>query len=218
MKLTEESFSELTQSEAVPEEAAESFGELTQSEAVSEETVESFGELTQSEAVPEETVESFGELTQSEAVPEETVEHVAELPAESAPDEAPEATEPERARTAERVQRAPRRKRHSLLYWISGGLIERFINSRWVMLVVWIFFLFFCNVALGYWTISQTKQISRLESELELVRNRQLFIEADLTRLTREETIMMRLKAQNSTLTEKEEQPFVLYYDGAGKK
>ena len=86
------------------------------------------------------------------------------------------------------------------------------------MLVVWIFFLFFCNVALGYWTISQTKQISRLESELELVRNRQLFIEADLTRLTREETIVTRLKAQNSTLTEKEEQPFVLYYDGAGKK
>ena len=199
-------------------------------------TEESFSELTQSEAVPEETAESFGELTQSEAVPEETVEPVAELPAESAPDEAPdevpdeapdevpdeapEATEPEpeRARTTERVQRAPRRKRHSLLYWISGGLIERFINSRWVMLVVWIFFLFFCNVALGYWTISQTKQISRLESELELVRNRQLFIEADLTRLTREETIMMRLKTQNSTLTEKEEQPFVLYYDGAGKK
>lgn len=195
-------------------------------------TEESFSELTQSEAVPEEAAESFGELTQSEAVPEETVEHVAELPAESdpneapdetpdeAPDEAPEATEPEpeRARSTERVQRAPRRKRHSLLYWISGGLIERFINSRWVMLVVWIFFLFFCNVALGYWTISQTKQISRLESELELVRNRQLFIEADLTRLTREETIMMRLKAQNSTLTEKEEQPFVLYYDGAGKK
>lgn len=183
-------------------------------------TEESFSELTQSEAVPEEAAESFGELTQCEAVSEETVEHVAELPAESAPDEAPEATEPEpeRARTTERVQRAPRRKRHSLLYWISGGLIERFINSRWVMLVVWIFFLFFCNVALGYWTISQTKQISRLESELELVRNRQLFIEADLTRLTREETIMMRLKAQNSTLTEKEEQPFVLYYDGAGKK
>ena len=191
-------------------------------------TEESFSELTQSEAVPEETAESFGELTQSEAVSEETAIPVAELPAESAPDEtpdeapdeAPEATEPEpeRARTAERVQRAPRRKRHSLLYWISGGLIERFINSRWVMLVVWIFFLFFCNVALGYWTISQTKQISRLESELELVRNRQLFIEADLTRLTREETIMMRLKAQNSTLTEKEEQPFVLYYDGAGKK
>lgn len=191
-------------------------------------TEESFSELTQSEAVPEEVAESFGEQTQSEAVPEETVEPVAELPAESAPDEtpdetpdeAPEATEPEpeRARTTERVQRAPRRKRHSLLYWISGGLIERFINSRWVMLVVWIFFLFFCNVALGYWTISQTKQISRLESELELVRNRQLFIEADLTRLTREETIMMRLKAQNSTLTEKEEQPFVLYYDGAGKK
>ena len=203
MKLTEESFSELTQSEAVPEEVAESFGEQTQSEAVSEETAESFGELTQSEAIPEET-----------AIP------VAELPAESAPYEAPEATEPEpeRARSTERVQRAPRRKRHSLLYWISGGLIERFINSRWVMLVVWIFFLFFCNVALGYWTISQTKQISRLESELELVRNRQLFIEADLTRLTREETIMMRLKAQNSTLTEKEEQPFVLYYDGAGKK
>ncbi|GEM_PF-6817592 len=202
MKLTEESFSELTQSEAVPEEVAESFGELTQSEAV-----------------PEEAAESFGELTQCEAVSEETVEHVAELPAESAPDEAPETTEPEpeRARSTERVQRAPRRKRHSLLYWISGGLIERFINSRWVMLVVWIFFLFFCNVALGYWTISQTKQISRLESELELVRNRQLFIEADLTRLTREETIMMRLKAQNSTLTEKEEQPFVLYYDGAGK-
>lgn len=174
------------------------------------------------------TEESFSELTQSEAVPEETAEPVAEFPAESAPDvasdkasdEAPEATEPEpeRARSTERVQRAPRRKRHSLLYWISGGLIERFINSRWVMLVVWIFFLFFCNVALGYWTISQTKQISRLESELELVRNRQLFIEADLTRLTREETIMMRLKAQNSTLTEKEEQPFVLYYDGAGKK
>lgn len=191
-------------------------------------TEESFSELTQSEAVPEETVESFGEQTQSEAVPEETAEPVAEFPAESAPDvasdkasdEAPEATEPEpeRARSTERVQRAPRRKRHSLLYWISGGLIERFINSRWVMLVVWIFFLFFCNVALGYWTISQTKQISRLESELELVRNRQLFIEADLTRLTREETIMMRLKAQNSTLTEKEEQPFVLYYDGAGKK
>ena len=195
-------------------------------------TEESFGELTQSEAVSEETAESFGELTQSEAVSEETAEPVAELPAESAPDEAPdempdetpdetpEATEPEpeRARSTERVQRAPRRKRHSLLYWISGGLIERFINSRWVMLVVWIFFLFFCNVALGYWTISQTKQISRLESELELVRNRQLFIEADLTRLTREETIMMRLKAQNSTLTEKEEQPFVLYYDGAGKK
>lgn len=191
-------------------------------------TEESFSELTQSEAVPEEVAESFGEQTQSEAVPEETVEPVAELPAESAPDEtpdeasdeAPEATEPEpeRARSTERVQRAPRRKRHSLLYWISGGLIERFINSRWVMLVVWIFFLFFCNVALGYWTISQTKQISRLESELELVRNRQLFIEADLTRLTREETIMMRLKAQNSTLTEKEEQPFVLYYDGAGKK
>lgn len=174
------------------------------------------------------TEESFGELTQSEAVSEETAIPVAELPAESAPDEtpdetpdeAPEATEPEPqwARSTERVQRAPRRKRHSLLYWISGGLIERFINSRWVMLVVWIFFLFFCNVALGYWTISQTKQISRLESELELVRNRQLFIEADLTRLTREETIMMRLKAQNSTLTEKEEQPFVLYYDGAGKK
>lgn len=191
-------------------------------------TEESFSELTQSEAVPGETVESFGEQAQSEAVPEEAAEPVAELPAESAPDEtpdeapdeAPEATEPEpeRARTTERVQRAPRRKRHSLLYWISGGLIERFINSRWVMLVVWIFFLFFCNVALGYWTISQTKQISRLESELELVRNRQLFIEADLTRLTREETIMMRLKAQNSTLTEKEEQPFVLYYDGAGKK
>lgn len=166
------------------------------------------------------TEESFSELTQSEAVPEETVEHVAELPAESAPDETPDETEPEPewAHTTVRVQRAPRRKRHSLLYWISGGLIERFINSRWVMLVVWIFFLFFCNVALGYWTISQTKQISRLESELELVRNRQLFIEADLTRLTREETIMMRLKAQNSTLTEKEEQPFVLYYDGAGKK
>ena len=166
------------------------------------------------------TEESFSELTQSEAVPEETAIPVAELPAESAPDEAPEATdpEPERVRSTERVQRVPRRKRHSLLYWISGGLIERFINSRWVMLVVWIFFLFFCNVALGYWTISQTKQISRLESELELVRNRQLFIEADLTRLTREETIMMRLKAQNSTLTEKEEQPFVLYYDGAGKK
>ncbi len=191
-------------------------------------TEESFSELTQSEAVPEEAAESFGELTQSEAVLEETAIPVAELPAESAPDEtpdetpdeAPEATEPEpeRARSTERVQRAPRRKRHSLLYWISGGLIERFINSRWVMLVVWIFFLFFCNVALGYWTISQTKQISRLESELELVRNRQLFIEADLTRLTREETIMMRLKAQNSTLTEKEEQPFVLYYDGAGKK
>lgn len=187
-------------------------------------TEESFSELTQSEAVPGETVESFGEQAQSEAVPEEAAEPVAELPAESAPDattdEAPETTEPEpeRARTTERVQRAPRRKRHSLLYWISGGLIERFINSRWVMLVVWIFFLFFCNVALGYWTISQTKQISRLESELELVRNRQLFIEADLTRLTREETIMMRLKAQNSTLTEKEEQPFVLYYDGAGKK
>ena len=183
-------------------------------------TEESFSELTQSEAVPEETAESFGEQTQSEAVPEEAAEPVAELPAESAPDETPETTEPqpERARTKERVQRAPRRKRHSLLYWISGGLIERFINSRWVMLVVWIFFLFFCNVALGYWTISQTKQISRLESELELVRNRQLFIEADLTRLTREETIMMRLKAQNSTLTEKEEQPFVLYYDGAGKK
>lgn len=195
-------------------------------------TEESFGELTQSEAVPEETAESFGELTQSEAVPEETVEPVTEFPAEStpdeapdealseAPDEAPEATEPEpeRAHSTERVQRAQRRKHHSLLYWISGGLIERFINSRWVMLVVWIFFLFFCNVALGYWTISQTKQISRLESELELVRNRQLFIEADLTRLTREETIMMRLKAQNSTLTEKEEQPFVLYYDGAGKK
>lgn len=191
-------------------------------------TEESFSELTQSEAVPEEAAESFGEQTQSEAVPEETAEHVTELPAESAPDEtpdeapdeAPEETEPEpeRARSTERVQRAPRRKRHSLLYWISGGLIERFINSRWVMLVVWIFFLFFCNVALGYWTISQTKQISRLESELELVRNRQLFIEADLTRLTREETIMMRLKAQNSTLTEKEEQPFVLYYDGAGKK
>lgn len=191
-------------------------------------TEESFSELTQSEAVPEEAAESFGEQTQSEAVPGETAESVAELPAESAldetpdeaPDEAPEATEPEpeRVRTTERVQRAPRRKRHSLLYWISGGLIERFINSRWVMLVVWIFFLFFCNVALGYWTISQTKQISRLESELELVRNRQLFIEADLTRLTREETIMMRLKAQNSTLTEKEEQPFVLYYDGAGKK
>lgn len=191
-------------------------------------TEESFSELTQSEAVPEEAAESFGEQTQSEAVSEEAAEPVAELPAESAPDEtpdeapdeAPEATEPEpeRARTTERVQRAPRRKRHSLLYWISGGLIERFINSRWVMLVVWIFFLFFCNVALGYWTISQTKQISRLESELELVRNRQLFIEADLTRLTREETIMMRLKAQNSTLTEKEEQPFVLYYDGAGKK
>lgn len=190
-------------------------------------TEESFSELTQSEAVSEETAESFGELTQSEAIPEETAIPVAELPAESAPDEtpdetpdeAPEATEPEpeRARSTERVQRAPRRKRHSLLYWISGGLIERFINSRWVMLVVWIFFLFFCNVALGYWTISQTKQISRLESELELVRNRQLFIEADLTRLTREETIMMRLKAQNSTLTEKEEQPFVLYYDGAGK-
>lgn len=185
-------------------------------------TEESFSELTQSEAVPEEAAESFGELTQSEAVLEETAIPVAELPAESAPDEtpdetpdeAPEATEPE----PERAQRAPRRKRHSLLYWISGGLIERFINSRWVMLVVWIFFLFFCNVALGYWTISQTKQISRLESELELVRNRQLFIEADLTRLTREETIMMRLKAQNSTLTEKEEQPFVLYYDGAGKK
>lgn len=191
-------------------------------------TEESFSELTQSEAVPEEAAESFGELTQCEAVSEETVEHVAESPAESDPDEAPDETpdeapeetepEPERARTTERVQRAPRRKRHSLLYWISGGLIERFINSRWVMLVVWIFFLFFCNVALGYWTISQTKQISRLESELELVRNRQLFIEADLTRLTREETIMMRLKAQNSTLTEKEEQPFVLYYDGAGKK
>ena len=191
-------------------------------------TEESFSELTQSEAVPEEVAESFGEQTQSEAVPEETVEPVAELPAESAPDETPdeapdeppEATEPEpeRARSTERVQRAPRRKHHSLLYWISGGLIERFINSRWVMLVGWIFFLFFCNVALGYWTISQTKQISRLESELELVRNRQLFIEADLTRLTREETIMMRLKAQNSTLTEKEEQPFVLYYDGAGKK
>lgn len=187
-------------------------------------TEESFSELTQSEAVPEEAAESFGEQTQSEAVPEETVEPVTEFPAESAPDEtpdeAPETTEPEpeRARSTERVQRAPRRKRHSLLYWISGGLIERFINSRWVMLVVWIFFLFFCNVALGYWTISQTKQISRLESELELVRNRQLFIEADLTRLTREETIMMRLKAQNSTLTEKEEQPFVLYYDGAGKK
>lgn len=197
-------------------------------------TEESFSELTQSEAVPEETAESFGELTQSEAVSEETAEPVAALPAESAPnevpdeasneapdeasDEAPEATEPERVRSTERVQRAPRRKRHSLLYWISGGLIERFINSRWVMLVVWIFFLFFCNVALGYWTISQTKQISRLENELELVRNRQLFIEADLTRLTREETIMMRLKAQNSTLTEKEEQPFVLYYDGAGKK
>ena len=191
-------------------------------------TEESFSELTQSEAVPEEAAESFGEQTQSEAVPEETAEHVAELPAESAPDEtpdeapdeAPEETEPEpeRVRSTERVQRAPRRKRHSLLYWISGGLIERFINSRWVMLVVWIFFLFFCNVALGYWTISQTKQISRLESELELVRNRQLFIEADLTRLTREETIMMRLKAQNSTLTEKEKQPFVLYYDGAGKK
>lgn len=191
-------------------------------------TEESFSELTQSEAVPEEVAESFGEQTQSEAVPEEAAEPVAEFPAESAPDEtpdeapdeAPEATEPEpeRARSTERVQRAPRRKRHSLLYWISGGLIERFINSRWVMLVVWIFFLFFCNVALGYWTISQTKQISRLESELELVRNRQLFIEADLTRLTREETIMMRLKAQNSTLTEKEEQPFVLYYDGAGKK
>lgn len=190
-------------------------------------TEESFSELTQSEAVPEEAAESFGELTQSEAVLEETAIPVAELPAESAPDEtpdetpdeAPEATEPEPewARSTERVQRAPRRKRHSLLYWISGGLIERFINSRWVMLVVWIFFLFFCNVALGYWTISQTKQISRLESELELVRNRQLFIEADLTRLTREETIMMRLKAQNSTLTEKEEQPFVLYYDGAGK-
>lgn len=191
-------------------------------------TEESFSELTQSEAVPEETAESFGELTQSEAVSEETAIPVAELPAESAPDETPDETpeatepepepEPERARSTERVQRAPRRKRHSLLYWISGGLIERFINSRWVMLVVWIFFLFFCNVALGYWTISQTKQISRLESELELVRNRQLFIEADLTRLTREETIMMRLKAQNSTLTEKEEQPFVLYYDGAGKK
>lgn len=174
------------------------------------------------------TEESFSELTQSEAVPEETVEPVTEFPAESAPDqalseapeEAPEATEPEpeRVRSTERVQRAPRRKHHSLLYWISGGLIERFINSRWVMLVVWIFFLFFCNVALGYWTISQTKQISRLESELELVRNRQLFIEADITRLTREETIVTRLKAQNSTLTEKEEQPFVLYYDGAGKK
>lgn len=187
-------------------------------------TEESFSDLTQSQAAPEETAESFGELTQSEAVPEETAESVTEFPAESAPnevsDEAPEATEPEpeRVRSTERVQRAPRRKHHSLLYWISGGLIERFINSRWVMLVVWIFFLFFCNVALGYWTISQTKQISRLESELELVRNRQLFIEADITRLTREETIVTRLKAQNSTLTEKEEQPFVLYYDGAGKK
>ena len=103
-------------------------------------TEESFSELTQSEAVPEEVAESFGEQTQSEAVPEETVEPVAELPAESAPDEtpdeapdeAPEATEPEpeRARSTERVQRAPRRKHHSLLYWISGGLIERFINSR----------------------------------------------------------------------------------------
>ena len=105
-------------------------------------TEESFSELTQSEAVSEETAESFGELTQSEAVSEETVEHVAEFPAESAPDETPDEVpeetepEPERARTTERVQRAPRRKRHSLLYWISGGLIERFINSRWVMLVV----------------------------------------------------------------------------------
>ena len=75
-----------------------------------------------------------------------------------------------------------------------------------------IFFLFFCNVALGYVTISQTKQISKLESELETVRNKQLFIKADISRLTREETMRTRLEELNSTVTEKEDQPFVIYY------
>lgn len=112
---------------------------------------------------------------------------------------------PEKEEKKEKKYRSP-------LYWLSGGLIVRFINSRWAPLVVWIFFLFFCNVALGYVTISQTKQISKLESELETVRNKQLFIKADISRLTREETMRTRLEGLNSTVTEKEDQPFVIYY------
>lgn len=117
----------------------------------------------------------------------------------------------------ERISQTPppkkkEKKYRSPLYWLSGGLIVRFINSKWAPLVVWIFFLFFCNVALGYVTISQTKQISKLESELETVRNKQLFIKADISRLTREETMRTRLEELNSTVTEKEDQPFVIYY------
>lgn len=111
-------------------------------------------------------------------------------------------------------RRKLRRRRRDPLQWLNGNAIKPLLKREFLFPALWIAFLFFCNIYLGFLKIDKIRKIDELETRLRKIYYKQLFTTGEISNMDRREAVWERLQERGSTLAPPNDAPFVIYYDG----
>lgn len=207
MKYTEEDFQEFETQQDDVVNAEETKDEATQVDDIYKDLLDNEG------AILEQSMQEYDRQVEQEmeATDPEPADEAAALPASEASTEQTATHQPSHKRKG-------RRWDTQFMRIVNGTLLLPLLRRKYVYPAIWIFFLLFCNILLGYVRIEKLQEIDRLERTLKNISYKQLFVTGEISKLDKEEVVRKKLQEMGSTLEPSDEPPYVIYYGESKNK